>query len=302
HASGRLAGSLQCSNQLKQIGVAIHGFHAAQNGLPPSRMPCHHGSWVVALWPYLEQESLNDRWGAEESYYHQSDETRAIQIATFYCPSRRSPGGVSKDTDRPSDHGGGGSANVPGALGDYASVAGSYVGGSGNGLDWARASSPNKPNGCFQHAGAPFDPAQDGDPNNLCRGTYPFWLFDDMVLPVKFSMVTDGLSHTLFVGERHVPEGTFGTRAGQDGSIYNSDHVQYCCARLAGPGYTLARSPSEPFVGSRATFGGPHPGICQFLFGDGSVRSLLVSIDTVILGNLANRHDGQPIPSDALEN
>lgn len=38
----------------------------------------------------------------------------------------------------------------------------------------------------------------------------------------------------------------------------------------------------------------------QFVFGDGSVRAVSNSIDTVILGYLANRKDGHPIPGDVL--
>ena len=39
-----------------------------------------------------------------------------------------------------------------------------------------------------------------------------------------------------------------------------------------------------------------HPGICQFVFCDGSVRLLYNSIDPVVFGLLAQRNDGQPVP------
>ena len=44
------------------------------------------------------------------------------------------------------------------------------------------------------------------------------------------------------------------------------------------------------------TFGSYHTGIVQFNFADGSVRALPVTIDPKILGLLASRNDGQPIP------
>jgi hypothetical protein len=43
-------------------------------------------------------------------------------------------------------------------------------------------------------------------------------------------------------------------------------------------------------------FGSYHPGICQFVMGDGSVRSLSVNLAPEILRLLVVRNDGQPIP------
>jgi prepilin-type processing-associated H-X9-DG protein len=59
----------------------------------------------------------------------------------------------------------------------------------------------------------------------------------------------------------------------------------------------LARNPDEP-VG--INFGGPHPGVCQFVFADGSVHPLAVQIDEVTLGYLANRGDGQVVKGTDL--
>jgi hypothetical protein len=43
-------------------------------------------------------------------------------------------------------------------------------------------------------------------------------------------------------------------------------------------------------------FGSYHPGICQFVFDDGSVHALVGSIDPVTLRLLANRSDGEVVP------
>ena len=34
----------QCTNNLKQIGLAIHNFSFARNAIPPSRVPCYNGT------------------------------------------------------------------------------------------------------------------------------------------------------------------------------------------------------------------------------------------------------------------
>ena len=104
---------------------------------------------------------------------------------------------------------------------------------------------------------------------------------------MPFSAITDGLSNTILVGEKHIPSANYGV-GWWDCSIYNGDYP-LCSGRPAGPGFPLARTMSEqnPVLGSY------HPGICQFGFGDGRVQSLAVTIDPVVLGLLANCSDGQ---------
>ena len=69
--------------------------------------------------------------------------------------------------------------------------------------------------------------------------------------------------------------------------------------RAAGPTFPLAQSPNDQEVEGPAAywFGSYHPGICPFVFCDGSVRSLVNSIDPNVLGLLACRDDGQVIPN-----
>ena len=116
----------------------------------------------------------------------------------------------------------------------------------------------------------------------------------------NFASVTDGLSNTLFVGEKHIRRGQygvggeFGSAAAGDSSIWNDDY-EIPTNRAAGVGFGLALTPGEPF---NYQFGSSHTGgQCQFVMGDGSVRSLSPSINTATLGLLANRSGGQPIPS-----
>jgi hypothetical protein len=109
----------------------------------------------------------------------------------------------------------------------------------------------------------------------------------------RFANITDGLSNTFFVGEKHVTLGQYGREDHGDGSIYNGDPLNENAARPAGPLYPLARSPQEAY---NHQFGSSHSGLCQFLLGDGSVRPIPVTISGTILGLLAVRNDGQAIP------
>ncbi len=107
---------------------------------------------------------------------------------------------------------------------------------------------------------------------------------------VRFAAITDGLSNTLLVGDKHVPPNLL--RKGElDNSAYNGDYF-LSHARPAGTDYPLAQSFNE----MRPVFGSYHTGVVQFGFCDGSVRALPQSIDPNTLGLMACRDDGQPIP------
>jgi prepilin-type processing-associated H-X9-DG protein len=110
---------------------------------------------------------------------------------------------------------------------------------------------------------------------------------------VPFTAITDGLSNTLMVGEKHVARGLFG-HGWLDSSLYNGNYT-VSSTRAAGPDCPLARSQTAHEIGTSWVFGSYHPGLCQFVFCDGSVHALPVGIDTEVLGRLAARADGQPV-------
>jgi hypothetical protein len=107
---------------------------------------------------------------------------------------------------------------------------------------------------------------------------------------VRFAELTDGLSSTLLVGDKHVPRG-FESFQPWDCGIYDGHNV-ICNTRAAGPGFPLAHNFNDPGW----VFGSRHPTVVQFVFGDGSVHPLARSIDPVVLGLMSQRNDGQPVP------
>ncbi len=253
----------QCQNNLKQIGLALHMYNNVNNRLPPSRLSDLHATWAVLILPYLEQGNLYQQWVIPNTYYDQSDAARLTPVPLYFCPVRRSSkstpaasiSGDSNDDPGPGPH-------VPGALGDYAACTGTD---NCDGADCTGAF-----NGAFR---------------------VEFNQFGKQIGAVKFDEISDGLSNTFFVGEKHVTQGAWGTGP-LDCSLYNGDYW-ICSTRSASPGYPLAQSKTD----TNPRFGSYHAGLCHFLMGDGSVRPLVNGTDPKILALLSNIADGIPVPS-----
>lgn len=159
--------------------------------------------------------------------------------------------------------------HVPGALGDYAACAGSLPNSIDYWWDWK------------DNQGNPVPPA---------NGAFWYGRNGSEVRRIRLTDIRDGTTNTFLFGEKHIPNFRFG--AAPDSSIYNGDHGS--SFKHAGPSASLARGPQD--TGGR--FGSYHDGVCQFVFCDGSVKAIRVSIDTTTLGYLANRRDGQVIAED----
>jgi hypothetical protein len=266
---------LECGNNLHQIGIACAKFHDDYSYLPPSRLADHWATWAVLILPNLEQGNTYNLWDLSKQYYLQPNPAAvATSVPSYFCPGRRAPGGLSKSGDVP-DNGSPDSLHHPGALSDYAASSGDFQYTSW--LDGVNA------NGAFKVGNS----TRSGTNLTSWSGV------------VRFTDVTDGLSKTFLVGEKQVVRGqegigTNGGAGGGDGSIYNGDN-EWNFARVAGPGYALAKSPTDT-TQKNNVFGGPHFGVVLFVMCDGSVHPIPITTSTTILGYLSRRDDGQPTP------
>jgi prepilin-type N-terminal cleavage/methylation domain-containing protein len=55
------AARMKCSNNLKQWGLAMHGYHDAVGNLPIGARNNPRQTWVMYLWPYVEQTALSSK-------------------------------------------------------------------------------------------------------------------------------------------------------------------------------------------------------------------------------------------------
>jgi hypothetical protein len=222
--------------------------------------------------PFLEQDNLARSWpdgwpypGIPPGGPYTPDRIQfagnvlAYPVPVFFCPSFRTPQDVqSQSIDNPVDGGCVLPSTPPESPGDFAASNGSTGSDDvitlGNGIQIPQ-------NGTFR-----------------------------VIIGVRFAEVTDGLSNTFLIGEKHVPKGYEENYPWDCGLL--DGHNPSCNTRSAGPDFPL----SDSIRGTEWTFGSRHPGICQFAFGDGSVRAVFNATNPVTLGLLASRNDGQPIP------
>jgi prepilin-type N-terminal cleavage/methylation domain-containing protein/prepilin-type processing-associated H-X9-DG protein len=93
------ANRIKCSNNLKQLGLAMHNYHDSFGRLPPQTAKngnnCCYGTWQMAILPYVELDNL---WKAYVNYggvkpsvptYEQNENllVTSIRLTVFTCPS-----------------------------------------------------------------------------------------------------------------------------------------------------------------------------------------------------------------------
>jgi prepilin-type N-terminal cleavage/methylation domain-containing protein len=267
----------QCANNLRQLGLAAHGFHDTTSRLPPGYLgprppvgvPPVDDQFVGVLpylLPYLEQVSVHDLIGVDMKVDHVRDRWWAdsdtwnvaqYKLKMFLCPS-----------DDP-----------------YASQTGTFVGlhtwyDTDAGRVWLEAM--YVPNASHADALGPSDYV--GCAGGMGVTDNPFW--DGFRGPLtnrsknRIVDVSDGSSNTLMFGEALGGEYDDGRRWSH--SWMGSGTLPV--------GWGLGDA--EYF-----RFSSRHPGIVQFCFVDGSVRSLATNISTEALIFLGGIKDGE-VPAE----
>jgi len=266
----------QCTNHLKQIGLAMHSYHETCGTLPYGAdfRRKQGGTWAAFILPYLEQQSAYDRFDFNRRIWDAAN-VAAVQtvIATYICPSDASGGDALL----------GGRVQVgwnnPGkSMGLW------YPGSMGPTRDGTSAG-----NSCVF---CPLPPpsyccAATSDYGCCAAGPPGVGLFDRAVHPVSFSQVTDGLSNTLMAGETIPSHCTFN-------GAYNHN---FPIAGTTIPINTMQQTNEgvDNLWYTGCGFKSRHPSGCNFVMGDGSVRFISETLDYKLFNELGTRAGGEPV-------
>ncbi len=298
----------QCANNLKQIGLGVQNYHDVRKALPPVRIAGGMGwsTFFVLILPYMERDAAYELFRINESYRVQAPAAQQVQIDTYFCPSRRRPLGLSKAegwevnvTTLPPQYPVMANAsqqrfsalnNPIGAVGDYAACVGDMQGTPQN---------PNAQNWFNVNSNGPIIIGTTVPV--IGTGTAATTVLTSWKSNTTLADILDGTSNTFLAGEKHVPDCCLGRPYVGDGPIYSGAWTSFA-GRICGTEDPLAKGPSDltPSAGIvdgiyARRFGSWHPGICQFVFCDGSVKMVRSSISTTTLKFLGARKDGQAV-------
>jgi prepilin-type N-terminal cleavage/methylation domain-containing protein len=259
------ANRMKCSNNLKQIALAVHGFHDANGRFPynGSRYNTvndgtgttqYSWSFFARMLPYLEQEPLYRTAGVDTATLQGNLATRT-NILTFFCPSD------SAQQNSPAPN----TANnwitsAPVALTNYKGV-------SGSNFCWGPY--PNTgTNGscdCFYQ-------------NGLGRGDGIFFR-TDILYTLRLTDISDGTSNTFMIGEDIPllncwcawPYANTAVSTCNFPPNLNLDQRYGTC--------TAAAVSSDSAWANTFGFRSRHPGGLQFAYADASVHFIRETID-----------------------
>ena len=260
-----------CVNNLKQVGLAVSSYETARKVLPKGRDTRSEGgvpegspprlregySWAFRLLPFMEQTAIFDAYVPTEPVYSGSN-ARAMRstVGGFYCPSRRAPAS-DRNFDNNNDAPPAGGIGVA-AGGDYAANAGAYY----------TFSSPDD-----------YPGDELASPMNETKYSGPIHTFSR----IRSAQVSDGLSKTFAIGERHIPPIDPSWPA--EKIHFNQGDTAFFAADTPSTQFrdTLRGLASAPDDKNSRKFGSLHPGLVNFVFLDGHVEAIGIETDSNIL-------------------
>jgi prepilin-type N-terminal cleavage/methylation domain-containing protein/prepilin-type processing-associated H-X9-DG protein len=270
----------QCSNHLKQLGLALHNYLSTNRMFPlamdsggadpnvtydpwgDAYQGTHGLSWILFILPFIEETKLYDQWDFKLSVRGNQPIAR-IDISGLYCPSRRTK---IRNEDLPLmfnqwDAGGtdyGGCMGFVNPIWDNKSGFSSYP------------APPNCAHAIDQIDGFDWAWPDPKIPQPNPRGFFTPWHRIDV------GKVSDGVAQTIMTGELQRLPGPSCEETSHDGwapagvsNLFNTQWGAFNDGHFESPG-------SE------------HPGGANFGMGDGAVRFLSENIDSITLKFLSS--------------
>lgn len=251
-----------CTNNLKQLGIAVHSY-LSSFGVAPISITLFDGEvpsamrpnltatgkgWIVSILPNLEQQALYNQFNFRTKFNSGAQRTAmAMNLAVLHCPNDAESMNLSKVEYQ--------FEGTDVALTNYKGVIGD----------------PN------MGGGSPFtSPTPDCHNTNPCNGT--FWR-NDYQFAARWERFPDGTSNTFLIGE-DVPTYNRHSAWAYSNGDYASCHMPLNFRGDPGNWPTAISFRSE------------HPGGASFCFADSSVHWITDSISIPVYRALSTR-DGK---------
>ena len=250
----------QCSNNLKQLGLALHNYHDTYRTFPAGGWAsANRLSWHVAVLPFVEQAPLYDQVNFNATTWQENLHIAVTPISAFLCPS-----GTKMETGYPS-----GESYVDNGTTHVTYTAHYY------GVLGPKGPLPQDATRNYSLAGVTGqgDYATQGVLiRHACKG---------------FRDITDGTANTFLLGEL----------SWNEANAYRVV-VRGCEAALSAGTRNVTHTINLiPYNNTNnfndASFGSEHPGGCLFAIADGSVRFISETIDMALYRAAASRDGGE---------
>lgn len=304
---------MQCQNNLKQLGLAVLNYEQMNGRFPLSNImdeltdasqwfkitPNQHGSFLVHLLPYVEQQTLFDccDFSVCTSRYSTlagpgSPNKEQGRIHSIWIPAYQCPSGSERNRywgGNPLYH------NSAASTVDLENATADYATSIGNQLFYDNC----QPKGNMFGTG-PVSHADTEDGNQISG------VFGHANWSAKVNDITDGLSNTILIGEvrpkcswhlwdgwMHINGNTWTATTAPINYPTCPDEPGYRGAGTCeGPGWEERQKEAWS---SAQGFKSAHPGGAGFVFCDGSAHFLPDSIDYDTYQRMGDRRDGQAI-------
>jgi prepilin-type N-terminal cleavage/methylation domain-containing protein len=256
------AARIQCSNNLKQMGIALHAHHDTYQAFPsgglnvgaarvmlnggPATYQTQSWGWPYQILPFIEQNNL---------YINSTDSVvYGTPVKTYFCPTLRLPTILNGR-----------------AMFDYAGNGGTYgtwtsLNSSGNSLD-----------GVFVPSGT-----QVVTMASITDGTSVTLMVGEKYLDKTICQTTPDCND-------------------DQGYTEGWDNDTVCFAQGSSTSGPANVPQPDGTVGTCGLiYGSMHPNIMQSVFVDGSVHTITFNVNPVTFGQLCSRNDGQVINASSF--
>lgn len=290
----------QCSNNLKQIGIALHNYHDTHKTFPLGSFnlrevwPSNGSNWRALILPFIEQGSVYDQLsftatshfmagGASPTPLLGNEVLRGLIVQVYACPSswfkplsagHQNPAGTVQNINY---------AGIQGAARPVPGINPNF-GTQDCGHGWSCNNGMLAANECFNFSGC-----HDGTSNTIIVGE-------------QSGHVTKGSTCTEYYGGNRSANyygGWYGSRhprpVGHPSGCTDLWQAGTTCVRFAPNSQICQTGATEAMYRNNTVLNSMHPGGVQALMTDGSVHFISETIDFTDLKRLACRMDGEPI-------